>query len=85
MFEVLFNLSSTIDVHQLKVVNDVHQLKVVNDVHQLKVANDVHHLKVVVGAEPPQMEGVATSGVALQEPGSVQEPCASTSSGVQRL
>ena len=25
-----------------------------------------------VGAEPPQMEGVATSGVALQEPGSVQ-------------
>ena len=38
-----------------------------------------------VGAEPPQMEGVATSGVALQEPGSVQEPCASTSSGVQRL
>ena len=60
-----------------------------------------------MGAEPPQMEGVATSGVALQEPGSVQgssgsvhgssrvatsgvalrvqEPCASTSSGVQRL
>ena len=26
---------------------------------------------VYVGAEPPQMEGVATSGVALQEPGSV--------------
>ena len=51
-----------------------------------------------VGAEPPQMEGVATSGVALQECGSVQEssrvatsgvalrrqePCARTKSGVQ--
>ena len=53
-----------------------------------------------VGAEPPQMEGVATSGVALQECGSVQEssrvatsgvalrrqePYARTKSGVQRL
>ena len=52
----------------------------------------------LVGAEPPQMEGVATSGVALQECGSVQEssrvatsgvalrrqePCARTKSGVQ--
>ena len=53
-----------------------------------------------MGAEPPQMEGVATSGVALQECGSVQEssrvatsgvalrrqePYARTKSGVQRL
>ena len=54
------------------------------DVVQLRTAV-VSRVGGDVGAEPPQMEGVATSGVALQEPGSVQEPCASTSSGVQRL
>ena len=47
---------------------------------QLRAA-EVSRVGGDVGAEPPQMEGVATSGVALQEPGSVQ----GSRGSVQRL